>query len=102
LNDTQRDSLEACKQELNEFIGAMAVDFPHMTFTDQGGGLIHLSARRTALRPMQVIKFSRGSARALALEFYPESADALASGRAFGVPRRTFTTIFAFLWQVPH
>jgi hypothetical protein len=73
LNEEERDSLEACKQELDDFVEAMAVDFPHMTFTDKGGGLVQLSAYRR--RPMRVMKFCRGPARALALEFYPENVD---------------------------
>jgi hypothetical protein len=76
LNEAQRDSLEACKEELDEFVGAMAKDFPEMTFTDKGGGVIGLTARRSTHRPMQVMRFSRGSARALALEFHAENVEA--------------------------
>jgi len=76
LSQEQRLSLEDCKRELDDFVGAMAKDFPHMTFTREGGGVIKLLARRWP--PMQVMEFSKGPARALALEFYPENVDAFA------------------------
>jgi hypothetical protein len=81
LSAEQRLSLEDCAGELQDLLGAMAKDFPQMTFTDKGGGLIDLSARRgeraAPHRPqMQVMEFSKGPARALALEFYPENVDA--------------------------
>jgi hypothetical protein len=52
-----------------------------MTFKDKGGGLTEFSARRgereAPHRPsLQVMEFAKGSARALALEFYPEDVDA--------------------------
>jgi len=78
LNEAQRDSLEACKDELDEFVGALAKDFPHMTFTDKGGGLTHLLARRATYRPMQATRYSKGSARALSFLFHPESVHAFA------------------------
>jgi hypothetical protein len=73
--------LEGCEGELVDLVGAIATDFPQMTFTDKGGGLTELSAHRGERvapdRPgMLVMEFSKGPARALGLEFYPENADA--------------------------
>jgi hypothetical protein len=81
LNQAQRLSLEDCAQELNDFVGAIAADFPQMTFTDKGGGLTEFSAQRgekgAPHRPgMLKMEFFKGPARALALEFYPENVDA--------------------------
>ncbi len=81
LSAEQRLSLEACAGELQDFLGAIAKDYPQMTFTDKGGGLTELSARRaegeTPPRPpMRVMEFSKGPALALAFEFYPENVDA--------------------------
>jgi hypothetical protein len=81
LDQAQRFSLECCAQELHDFVGAIAADFPQMTFTDKGGGLTEFSAQRgeREVLPrsgMLVMEFSKGSARALALEFYPENVGA--------------------------
>src|SRR5262249_54202586 len=46
LSQGQRLSLEDCAGELDDLLGAMAKDFPQMTFTDEGGGLTKLTARR--------------------------------------------------------
>jgi hypothetical protein len=83
LDENQLQSLDGCAEELKDFIGRVAQDFPQVTFTDKGGGLTEFSAHRgereTPHRPpMRVMEFSKGSARALALEFYPESVDAFA------------------------
>jgi hypothetical protein len=83
LNQEQLLSLDGCAQELDDFVRAVAADFPQMTFTDKGGGLTEFSARRGETEapqrpPMRVMEFSKGPARALALEFYPENAAAFA------------------------
>ena len=81
LNQAQRLSLEGCAEELDDLVGAIAEDFPQMMFTDKGGGLTEFSAQRgergAPHRPaMRVMEFSKGRARALALEFYPDNVDA--------------------------
>jgi hypothetical protein len=67
---------------LDDFLKLVAEDFPRMTFTDKGG-VIELSAHRgekeaTHRPPLLVMEFGKDSARALALEFYPENVDAFA------------------------
>jgi hypothetical protein len=83
LSPEERRSLEACAEELADFLGAMAADFPELKLTDQGGGLTQLVARRGETKappraPLLVMEFAKGSARALALEFYPSSVAAIA------------------------
>src|SRR5262245_31593265 len=46
LDERQLRSLDGCAEELDEFIGRVAQDFPQVTYTDKGGGLTELSARR--------------------------------------------------------
>jgi hypothetical protein len=46
LNEEQLKSLAGCGEELNDFMGAVAEDFPATRFTDQGGGLSKFTASR--------------------------------------------------------
>jgi hypothetical protein len=73
LNEDQRLSLEACAQEAHEIVELTAEHYPQMTFTDKGGGVVEFTAQRP---PLLVMEFAKGSARSLALEFYPKNVDA--------------------------
>jgi hypothetical protein len=46
LSPEQHRSLEACAGELDDFLGAVAKDYPQVTVTHKGGGLTEFSARR--------------------------------------------------------
>jgi hypothetical protein len=51
LDEQQLGSLDACAEELDDFIGRVAQDFPQVTFTDKGGGLTEFSAHRSGAAP---------------------------------------------------
>jgi hypothetical protein len=46
LDEQQLRSLDGCAEELDDFIGRVAQDFPRVTFKDKGGGLTEFSAHR--------------------------------------------------------
>jgi hypothetical protein len=96
LDESQLRSLDGCAEELNDLIGAMTRDFPHVTLTDKGGGLTEFSARRAPPQPpMRAMEFTKGLAHALALEFYP--ADATAFARELPAAREELSA-----WRASH
>jgi hypothetical protein len=46
LEEQERESLDGCAKELDDFIGAVVQDFPHVISKDEGGGLTTFTARR--------------------------------------------------------
>jgi hypothetical protein len=46
LSPEQMASLDACADELADFMGAVREDFPNVSTTDEGGGLTRFTARR--------------------------------------------------------
>jgi hypothetical protein len=46
LDAQQMDSLDGCAEELDDVMGAIRKDFPHITTVDEGGGLGSFTARR--------------------------------------------------------
>jgi hypothetical protein len=51
LDRKQMESLDACLEELAGFLQAVQQDYPDATTTDEGGGLLRFTARRTTEPP---------------------------------------------------
>ena len=52
LDRDQMESLDACLEELADFMQALQQDDPDATTTDEGGGLRRFTARRTTEPPL--------------------------------------------------
>jgi hypothetical protein len=52
LNRAQLESLEACLDELADFLQAVRQEYPDVTITDEGGGLRRFTAKRSTEPPL--------------------------------------------------